>query len=459
MLLSPAAPAAVDFARDVQPLFEKHCYECHGPKKQKNGFRLDRRSRAMAGVVRTNIIPGNSQSSRLYRRIVDGSAGTQMPLEDTLSEEQIETVRQWIDEGAHWPDELANEVDMPPPDASALALIERLRASGKDAASRRAVLDSVARDPGAINARGPDGATPLMYAALYGDAGILGAMLRAGGDPNIANDSGATALMWAVEDIAKVKLLLDAGADANAVSGFERTPLALATLSPDTTTAQLLLARGAKPTPLALAGATRGDENLVRAMVAAGAKDKGEAAVLALRTGCFACIDALQAQRATVPRGLSSVVPPAGPGDPQRVRAALERDADVKIQDLKGRTTLMSLAISADVTPDLVQSLIDRGADVHARSPREGLNALDYALRLGRQPIIDVFTRAGLQPTAAPRPQVQFVVHNSVRAAVDRSLPLLQQSSQTFYARSGCVACHHNLQTAITVTEARRAGF
>jgi len=459
-MVPPAAPAAVDFARDIQPLFEKHCYECHGPKKQKNGFRLDRRSRAMAGVIRPNIVPGNSATSRVYRRILDGSAGTQMPLEDTLSDEQIETVRQWIDEGAHWPDELANEVDLPPPDAAALALIRQLRASGQDAAGRRAVLDSIAREPRAINARGPDGATPLMYASLYGDAEILGAMLRAGGNPNIASDSGATALMWAVEDIARVKLLLDAGADVNAVSGFERTPLALATLSPDTTAAaQLLLAHGANPTPLALAGAARGDENLVRAMVAAGAKDKGEAAMSALRTACFACMVALKPEPVTVPRGLIIVMPPAGPGDPKLVRAALERDADVKARDLKGRTTLMSLAISADVTPELMQTLIDRGADVHAKSPREGLNALDYALRLGRQPIIDVFTRAGLQPTAIPQPNVQFVAHNSVRTAVERSLPLLQQSSQTFYARSGCVACHHNLQAAITVKEARRAGF
>ena len=32
-----------------------------------------------------------------------------MPLEDTLTDQEIDTIRQWIDEGAHWPDELANE--------------------------------------------------------------------------------------------------------------------------------------------------------------------------------------------------------------------------------------------------------------------------------------------------------------------------------------------------------------
>jgi len=109
MIVPLSAGAEVDFARDVQPLFEKHCYECHGAKQQKNGFRLDRRSRAMAGVVRPNIIPGMSSSSRVYRRVLDSDFGPQMPLEDTLSDQEIETIRRWIDEGAHWPDELANE--------------------------------------------------------------------------------------------------------------------------------------------------------------------------------------------------------------------------------------------------------------------------------------------------------------------------------------------------------------
>ena len=68
---SQASRAEVDFARDVKPLFEKHCFECHGAKTQKNGFRLDRRSRAMAGVVRPNIIPGMSSSSRVYRRVLE----------------------------------------------------------------------------------------------------------------------------------------------------------------------------------------------------------------------------------------------------------------------------------------------------------------------------------------------------------------------------------------------------
>lgn len=457
--LSLPASAAVDFARDIQPLFEKHCYECHGPKKQRNGFRLDRRSRAMAGVLRPNIIPHSSVSSRVYRRVLDSQFGPQMPPEDALSDQEIETIRQWIDEGAHWPDELANEVDAPPPDPVALALIANIRAARRDHAARQAVLDALAREPRVINARGTDGATPLMYAALYGDTELLRSLLAAGGNPNLASDSGATALMWAVEDTDKVRLLLDAGADPNASSGFGRTPLTLATISPAaTSTAELLLSRGAQPLPQALGLAANYSDRLVGQLMAAGAKDKGEAASNALRAGCLACLDVLAPNQGKVSRGLVFVLPPGAWGSTPQLQAALEHGADVNARDPKGRSALMMMAVSQRVSPDMVQALIDRGADVHAKSP-QGLNALDYALRLGRQPIVEVFTRAGLKPTSAQAPAPQFVAGNSVRAAVVRSLPLLQTSSQIFYERGGCVGCHHNLQTAITVKEARRAGF
>ena len=41
LLAAAALPAAVSFESEVKPIFEKHCVECHGPKKQKSEFRLD----------------------------------------------------------------------------------------------------------------------------------------------------------------------------------------------------------------------------------------------------------------------------------------------------------------------------------------------------------------------------------------------------------------------------------
>ena len=43
LLAAAALPAAVSFESEVKPIFEKHCVECHGPKKQKSEFRLDDR--------------------------------------------------------------------------------------------------------------------------------------------------------------------------------------------------------------------------------------------------------------------------------------------------------------------------------------------------------------------------------------------------------------------------------
>ena len=56
---SAQAPAKVDFAKDVMPLFRQNCLECHGPKKQENGMRLDRRSSVMKFHAR-RVMPGSS---------------------------------------------------------------------------------------------------------------------------------------------------------------------------------------------------------------------------------------------------------------------------------------------------------------------------------------------------------------------------------------------------------------
>jgi mono/diheme cytochrome c family protein len=98
--------APVDFTRDIQPILETHCYECHGPKKTKADLRLDRRATAMkggeSGVV---IIPGNSEKSLMVRRLLGLDGDDQMPKDgDPLSVVQIASIRAWIDQGAAWPE-------------------------------------------------------------------------------------------------------------------------------------------------------------------------------------------------------------------------------------------------------------------------------------------------------------------------------------------------------------------
>lgn len=107
-LAEESAPAAIDFVRDVQPIFVEHCYQCHGPDKQEGGLRLDRRDAALAGGDSGPwLVAGQSGASEIVRRI-SATDDERMPPPDAqskpLSPEQVSKVRSWIDAGAVWPE-------------------------------------------------------------------------------------------------------------------------------------------------------------------------------------------------------------------------------------------------------------------------------------------------------------------------------------------------------------------
>jgi ankyrin repeat protein len=211
-----------------------------------NGLRLDRRSSAFKPGLR-RVVPGSSANSILYHRVAGNEFGPQMPPTGALKPEQIGIVKAWIDQGAEWPDALANEADLPPLNPKAVAMVDALRAG-----DRHAFLKFVAQDPKLLNARGPEGSTPFMYATLYGDAAFLEQLLKKGADPNARNDAKATALMWSATDIEKTRVLLAHGADVNAQADDARTPLMIAAGRPgNIALVKLLLDRGAEPNPTA----------------------------------------------------------------------------------------------------------------------------------------------------------------------------------------------------------------
>ncbi len=103
---APAAAAPVDFVRDVQPIFSKHCYECHGEKKQKSGLRLDVKAAALKGGDHhgPDIVPGRAQDSPLIHFLTTDDEDEMMPPRGRLSAAEIETLTRWVNEGAVWPD-------------------------------------------------------------------------------------------------------------------------------------------------------------------------------------------------------------------------------------------------------------------------------------------------------------------------------------------------------------------
>ena len=100
----------VDFAKDVQPILLQTCVKCHGQEKQKGKLRLDSKEAAFKhGPDGPVIIAGNAEKSELYRRItLPKGHDDVMPNEgDPLTKAQIDLLRDWINQGAVWPDDVA----------------------------------------------------------------------------------------------------------------------------------------------------------------------------------------------------------------------------------------------------------------------------------------------------------------------------------------------------------------
>ena len=99
--------APVDFMREVRPILEKHCTECHGETKQKSGLRLDVKAAALKGGDQhaPDIIPGKANESPLMKLILSADKDERMPPKgEGLSAAEIATLTTWINEGAAWPD-------------------------------------------------------------------------------------------------------------------------------------------------------------------------------------------------------------------------------------------------------------------------------------------------------------------------------------------------------------------
>jgi len=111
--LPPAADKKVDFVKDLKPLFEKACFNCHGVKPRAKGkYFMNTRAKTIAGGSSDEkaIIVGKSDKSPFVHYIADLVEEMEMPPVDKrekyakLTKAQIGLVRAWIDQGAKWPE-------------------------------------------------------------------------------------------------------------------------------------------------------------------------------------------------------------------------------------------------------------------------------------------------------------------------------------------------------------------
>ena len=203
------------------------------------------------------------------------------------------------------------------------------------AAQDAATVETLLAGGADVNARRPDGATALMWAAHWDDLALAARLLEAGADPDAGDDHGVTPLERAAENasLAMVELLLDGGADAGAARTSGLTPLMTAARTGDAAIVEALLDRGA-------------DVNAVTA-----------------ETRSTALMWALAAPHHDVARLL------------------LARGADPTRETSAGFTTLMFAARNGDVA--MGRALVEAGVDVNAPGS-DGTHALPFAIIAGQ---------------------------------------------------------------------------
>ena len=104
----PSTKQGLTFEKDIKPLFDKSCVDCHGAEKPKGKLRLDTLAGTLKGSVDGKVLePGKSAKSFLVANIayLGDEDDFMPPPKDAkkypkLTAEEVGTVRAWIDEGA-----------------------------------------------------------------------------------------------------------------------------------------------------------------------------------------------------------------------------------------------------------------------------------------------------------------------------------------------------------------------
>ena len=117
LVLAPSVLLAVDFDREIRPLLQERCAECHGPDKQKGELRLDAKVHAFkGGHDGPAILAGNADASPLFQRVTSTDEDERMPPKgDPLTPAQLSLLREWINSGAKWPENAADKAALTDP--------------------------------------------------------------------------------------------------------------------------------------------------------------------------------------------------------------------------------------------------------------------------------------------------------------------------------------------------------
>jgi hypothetical protein len=88
----------VSFVNDVQPIFDRRCFNCHGGEKVENDLSVESYETVMKGSWNGTVLePGNPDGSYLVELIESGEMPNRGP---RLLPAEIEAIRTWVEAGA-----------------------------------------------------------------------------------------------------------------------------------------------------------------------------------------------------------------------------------------------------------------------------------------------------------------------------------------------------------------------
>ncbi len=104
----PPTTSAVDFHKEVAPIFKARCWQCHGPQQQQGGLRLDEKTIAFqGGLSGKKLVEPPTDESELLRRVTSDDPTIAMPKEGgRLTMSELEVLRRWVVARAPWPEKL-----------------------------------------------------------------------------------------------------------------------------------------------------------------------------------------------------------------------------------------------------------------------------------------------------------------------------------------------------------------
>ncbi|WP_114748241.1 DUF1553 domain-containing protein [Pleomorphovibrio marinus] len=115
----------ISYNQHIRPIVNNKCIACHGGVKQSGGFSLlfEEEAKAPTESGKPAIIPGKAKDSEMVSRLTHHDAELRMPYgREPLSEDEIELITKWIDQGAKWEEHWAYsppKKDIPVPKLSA----------------------------------------------------------------------------------------------------------------------------------------------------------------------------------------------------------------------------------------------------------------------------------------------------------------------------------------------------